>query len=60
MTQRRRSAAFELAAVQGVQLSLQLLIVQFDLFGVPPLLRNSLVKFLQLIFVMAFSCQPTS
>ena len=38
-----------------MQLSLQLLIVQFDLFGVPPLFAQLFVKFLQLIFVMAFS-----
>ena len=38
-----------------MQLSLQLLIVQFDLFGVPPLFAQLFVKFLQLIFEMALS-----
>jgi hypothetical protein len=41
-----------LAAVQRVELSLQLLVLQFDLLGVPPLLPQLLVEFVQLIFVL--------
>ncbi len=37
-----------------MKLSFELLIFQFELFGMSPLLMQLLVEFLQLIFVMAF------
>ena len=37
-----------------MELSLELLVFQFDLLGVPLLLPQPLVKFLQLILVVAF------
>jgi len=48
-------APFELAAVQGLELSLELLLFQLRLFALPPLLVQFLGKFLQLIFIVAFS-----
>src|SRR5258708_5019980 len=44
-------APFELAAVQGLELSLELLLFQLRLFALPPLLVQFLGKFLQLIFI---------
>ena len=47
-------APFELAAVQGVELGLQLLVLQFQLLGAAAAPVQLLVEFFQLIFVVAF------
>jgi hypothetical protein len=51
---RGSSAAFELAAVQGLELSLKLLVLEFCLFTLASLRVQFLVEFFQLIFVVAF------
>src|SRR6266576_3544369 len=50
----RSFASFELAAVQGLELGLKLLVFEFYLLGVSALLIQLLVEFFQLIFVVAF------
>jgi hypothetical protein len=48
-------APFELAAVQGLKLRLELLVFPFDLLAPTPLLLQLLVQLCQLIFVVGFS-----
>ena len=51
---RANPAPLELAAMQGMELGLQVLVVQFQLLALPPLLTQLLAEFFQLIFVVAF------
>ena len=50
----RGPASFELAAMQGLKLGLELLVLQLERFGVPPLLSQFLIQFCQLILVVTF------
>jgi hypothetical protein len=50
----RGLASLELTPVQRLELSPKLLVFQFHLLGVPALVAQLLVKFFQLIFVLAF------
>jgi len=50
---RSSPAPFELAAVQSLELSLELLVLPFQFFALPPLLIQLLVDLLQLVFVVA-------
>jgi hypothetical protein len=54
---RRIFAPFELAAVQGMKLSLESLVLQFERLGVSSLRTQLPLQFLQLIFVVAFGAR---
>jgi len=47
-------ASFELAAVQGLELRAELLVFQFALLSLPPLLLQLEVELFELILVLAF------
>jgi hypothetical protein len=49
----RSLAPFELAPVQGVELSLDLLVLPFQLLALPPLLIEEAIEFFELIFILA-------
>jgi hypothetical protein len=52
-----RLAPFELAAVQGVELGVELLVFQFQALTLPALLSQHFMQFCQLVFVVALRAE---